>query len=65
MLVILQKEQILNTDTICQTCLWANQQGSPRWQGGKLGCGHCLGTSEPKQPQLYECQMGFRLVNIV
>jgi hypothetical protein len=64
MLVILQKEQILSTQIICQNCLWANQNGNPRWHQGKLGCGHCLGNSESNQAKLYECQMGFRLANI-
>lgn len=64
MLVILQKEQILSTQSICQNCLWANQNGNPRWHQGKLGCGYGLNTSEYKHTKLYQCQMGFRLVNI-
>lgn len=64
MLVILQKEQILSTENICKNCLWANQNGNPRYEGGKLNCGYCLNQKESKQPQRYECQMGFHLVNI-
>jgi hypothetical protein len=64
MLVILQKEQILSTQSICQNCVWANQNGNPRWHQGKLSCGHCLSNNEFNQTTLYECQMGFRLANI-
>lgn len=64
MLVILQDEQILSPEKVCQGCLLANQKGFPRWNKGKLGCGHCLENLSDKQPKLYECQMGFRLANI-
>lgn len=64
MLVILQKEQILSTQSICQNCVWANQNGNPRWHQGKLGCGYCVSSSEFNQTKLYQCQMGFRLANI-
>lgn len=64
MLVILQQEKILPTHSICQNCLWANQNGNPRWEKGKLDCGKCLTPSPSPQPPLYECQMGFHLVNI-
>lgn len=64
MLVILQNEQVLSTDAICQSCLLASQSGTPRWNQGKLSCGHCLGKSTQKQVTIYECQMGFHLANI-
>ena len=64
MLVILQNEQLLSTEKICPGCLLANQGGTPRWNQGKLGCGHCLGKSAKNQATIYECQMGFRLANI-
>jgi hypothetical protein len=64
MLVVLQNEQVLSTDNICQGCLLASQSGTPRWHQGKLGCGYCLGKSTNNQATVYECQMGFRLANI-
>ncbi len=64
MLVILRNEQVLSTDNVCHDCLLASQGGTPRWNHGKLGCGHCLGKSKSNQLTMYECQMGFRLANI-
>ncbi|HIK38113.1 MAG: hypothetical protein NZ901_09060 [Geminocystis sp.] len=64
MFVILQKEGILSAESVCKNCLWATQNGSPRWQSGKLSCLECVGKSESSQLELYQCQMGFRLVNI-
>jgi hypothetical protein len=64
MLVILTDEQILPTQKVCQGCLLANRQGSPRWRQGKLDCGHSLGRAAENQPILYECQMGFLVAHI-
>jgi hypothetical protein len=64
MLVILQNEQLLAVDKICQGCLLATQNGLPRWDHGKLGCGHYLGRMGDHKPIIYECDMGFRLANI-
>ena len=64
MLVILTDEHILSTQKVCQGCLLADSQGSPRWRQGKLGCGHSLHKQGNKQADLYECQMGFRVANI-
>lgn len=64
MLVILTDEHILSTQKVCQGCLMADSQGSPRWRQGELCCGHSLGEPENKQPTLYECMMGFRVANI-
>lgn len=64
MLVIFQDEQIFRADKICQGCLLASQKGVPRWKGGKLQCGHCVGKLNQNQPTFYECEMGFRLANI-
>jgi hypothetical protein len=63
MLVILTDEQIISTQQVCSGCLLANRQGTPRWNKGKLGCGHSLATSG-ERANLYECQMGFLLANI-
>lgn len=72
MLVILTDEQIISTQQVCSSCLLANHQGTPRWNKGKLGCGHSLARASGDKPQaslcdranLYECQMGFLLANI-
>lgn len=64
MLVILTDQQILSTQTVCSSCLLATHQGQPRWHEGHLGCGHSLRSSENHQPTLYECTMGFKLVEV-
>ena len=77
MLVILTDEQILSPQKVCQSCLLADQSGLPRWRQGKLGCGHILRlggalaklktdlcSNTEGEPELYECQMGFRIANI-
>lgn len=64
MLVMLTDNQIFSPRQVCQTCLLADQSGQPRWRKGKLGCGHALRKLSANQPEEYECEMGFRLVNI-
>lgn len=64
MLVILTNEQVLQPQQVCQSCLLANQSGLPRWQKGKLGCGRTVSKTVVNQPDVYECQMGFRIANI-
>jgi hypothetical protein len=63
MLVILTDEQIISTQQVCSGCLLANSHGLPRWNQGKLGCGHSLRTDSDRA-NLYECQMGFVLANV-
>jgi hypothetical protein len=64
MLVILTDEHILSTRQVCQGCLLATHEGQPRWQSGKLSCGHSIGKAVGHQPDLYECQMGFKIAHI-
>ncbi|MCU0534654.1 MAG: hypothetical protein MUD14_12240 [Hydrococcus sp. Prado102] len=64
MLVILTDEQIISTQQVCSGCLLANSHGLPRWNRGKLGCGHSLGKGNSDRANLYECQMGFVLANV-
>ena len=65
MLVVLQQDQVLSTKKVCPQCLWANQKGTPRWREGQLKCGRCLNTeNQTYHSPVYECQMGFHLVNI-
>jgi hypothetical protein len=65
MLVVLLEEQILSPKQVCQNCLLADRSGLPRWRKGHLCCGHPLRSlTEQQQPELYECQMGFRLAHL-
>lgn len=40
MLVIIMKNQLLQPAMVCQSCPMASQSGLPRWQQGRLRCGH-------------------------
>jgi hypothetical protein len=71
MLVILTDRQILSTQQVCSGCLMADSGGLPRWQQGKLCCGHLVPIQNynPElvtcdRPEIYECQMGFRVTDI-
>ncbi len=64
MLVILTDEQVLSVKQVCPGCLMADRGGLPRWQQGKLGCGHLIEKSGDNKPKVYECQMGFHLADI-
>ncbi len=64
MLVILMDNQLIAPQTVCETCLLADQSGQPRWQGGKLRCGHAILKATEQQPDQFECQMGFRIADI-
>lgn len=64
MLVIMMDEQLLPPRQVCQTCLLADQSGQPRWNQGQLRCGQAIRKLAANQPDLYQCQMGFRIANI-
>jgi hypothetical protein len=67
MLVAIVNNQIIAPQQVCQSCLLADRNGQPRWQQGKLRCGriiHRLNYCSEPQADTYECQMGFRLVEI-
>ncbi|WP_449417452.1 hypothetical protein [Phormidium nigroviride] len=64
MLVILMENQMLAPQSVCQSCLLADQSGQPRWTGNELRCGHPIRKPATSQPDQYECQMGFRIANI-
>ncbi|MDF0551547.1 hypothetical protein [Kamptonema sp. UHCC 0994] len=64
MLVILMENQMLAPQSVCQSCLLADQSGQPRWRGNELRCGHLIPKPTTSQPDQYECQMGFRIANI-
>jgi hypothetical protein len=62
MLVIVAGEQILSPDQVCQSCLWADRSGQPRWQDGRLRCGNA--RPRPEMGNQYDCPMGFRIVSL-
>jgi hypothetical protein len=64
MLVIVAGEQILSPSQVCQTCLWADRSGQPRWQNGQLRCGNAQPRPNPQHLNQYDCPMGFRIVSI-
>lgn len=64
MLVILMEEQILATKQVCTSCLLADRSGQPRWSQGRLRCPGAIRKPSAKQPEQYECLMGFRIANI-
>jgi hypothetical protein len=64
MLVILMENQMLTPQSVCQSCLLADQSGQPRFRGNELRCGYQIRKPAASQPDQYECQMGFRIANI-
>jgi hypothetical protein len=64
MLVIVLDDNLIPPQTVCETCLMADQQGRPRWNGEKLRCGKALGKPTEQQPAAFQCVMGFRVVNL-
>ncbi|MEM8639205.1 MAG: hypothetical protein AAGG51_10375 [Cyanobacteria bacterium P01_G01_bin.54] len=70
MLVIVTENQLLPPQQVCNACLLANQDGLPRWQQGKLGCGVKSNTPtescgrSPLSATIHRCQMGFELADI-
>ena len=67
MLVVILNDRIVAPERVCQACLLADRDGQPRWRQGKLYCGRVIRDlnycSEP-QSNAYECQMGFKLVDL-
>ena len=64
MLVILTDHQVIAPKQVCHDCLLADQKGQPRWQQGRLSCGHAVHKQDDQEPEQYECEMGFRLANL-
>ncbi len=67
MLVVVIKDRIIDPQQVCQDCLLADGNGQPRWRQGKLCCGQLvrnLNCCNEPQPNAYQCQMGFRLVDV-
>ncbi len=67
MLVVVIDDRILSPQSVCHACLLADRNGQPRWRQGKLCCGKLIRNlslcNEP-QPDAYQCQMGFRLMDV-
>ncbi|MEM8502856.1 MAG: hypothetical protein AAF716_06855 [Cyanobacteria bacterium P01_D01_bin.1] len=64
MLVIFIEDQMVQPQTVCQSCPMASQSGLPRWNRGRLRCGHLIEQPlEGSSPQ-YECTMGFRVAKL-
>jgi hypothetical protein len=67
MLVVILNDRIIPPQQVCQACLMADRDGRPRWRQGKLGCGRLVYNFDcctEVQSNAYECQMGFKLVDI-
>ena len=64
MLVILTHDNILSVNQVCSGCLLADQQGTPRWHHGELGCGHSLGKVDSRQAKVYKCEKGFQVTEV-
>jgi hypothetical protein len=65
MLVIVTTDRIIPPQQVCQACLLADDEGKPRWRQGTLCCARAM-TDNPQSaiPIAYECQMGFKLIDI-
>lgn len=64
MTVIIGEQQILSARHICQHCLMSDRRGLPRWHGSELRCGKMLLDSTFTQTKVYQCQMGFNVVQL-
>ncbi|MBF2064213.1 MAG: hypothetical protein IGS39_07305 [Calothrix sp. C42_A2020_038] len=64
MLAILTENQIFTPGQVCQSCMLADASGQPRWHGGQLYCGRAIGKLTDKQPEQYQCVMGFRVIKV-
>ncbi|MBE9063502.1 hypothetical protein IQ256_21300 [cf. Phormidesmis sp. LEGE 11477] len=64
MLVMLIEDRMVQPKTVCQSCPMASQSGLPRWNRGRLRCGHLIEQSLREDPPQYECTMGFRVAEL-
>jgi hypothetical protein len=64
MLIMFTDEQLFSPHLVCQNCLLADSQGQPRWQKGRLRCGHPICRPSEQQLQQYQCRMGFRVAEV-
>jgi hypothetical protein len=64
MLVMMVSDRLVPVQQVCQNCLMASQDGQPRWEGGQLRCGQLRLPQSPQQPDQFDCQMGFRVIQV-
>lgn len=64
MLVMLIDNKLIAPGPICQSCPMASQSGKPRWQAGRLRCGHRVDKAPKDAPPQYDCTMGFRVAEL-
>ena len=64
MLVMVVGDRLVPVQQVCQSCVMASRDGQPRWDSGKLRCGHAIVPVMPQQPNQFDCEMGFRVVQV-
>ena len=64
MLVIIVNDRLIPVQQVCQNCVMASRDGQPRWDRGQLRCGQAIAPLMPQQPEQFDCQMGFRVVQV-
>lgn len=64
MLMILIEDRMVQPQAVCQSCPMANQSGLPRWNRGRLRCGHLVEQTLEEGSAQYECTMGFRVAKL-
>ena len=63
MIVLLTEREILSPGQVCNQCLYASVDGTPRFHEGKVTCGRGPDKlASAQQPQL--CPMGFRVMDM-
>lgn len=64
MLVMIVGDRLVPVKQVCQNCVMASRDGQPRWDSGQLRCGQAIASLMPQQPDQFDCQMGFRVVQV-
>ena len=64
MLVMIVGDRLVPVQQVCQNCVMASRDGQPRWDSGQLRCGQAIVSSKPQQPDQFDCEMGFRVVQV-
>jgi hypothetical protein len=57
-------DRLVPVQQVCQNCLMASRDGQPRWEGGQLRCGQAIMPQSPLQADQFDCQMGFRVIQV-
>jgi hypothetical protein len=64
MLVVVTDTQIIPASHVCGQCVLASQDGQPRWSQGRPCTGRVVPKRSDRDPDQYECPMGFRIMDI-